>query len=217
MKFWSTNRLAIFGSTSLDTTKRRKNSYTICRCGHARSRDGSSSSGSENASGSLFRVCKARKMLAPTMLTTSAIRPSLKQVRVLLTYSTISRSVCRFASFSRAFESSWKSKICEQASILRRRSSARSPEGASRSLGRAEQPPLSAGGFAGGALVPEGAALAFASGPLAVARPAAVARLSVSLPMRRFTVWRIFMGALLTVRANKSEHSPSLGTGESAA
>lgn len=37
---------ATFGSTSLDTMNRRKNSYTSCRWGQASSRFGSSSSGS---------------------------------------------------------------------------------------------------------------------------------------------------------------------------
>ena len=37
---------AALGSTSLDTMKRRKNSYTSWRCGHESSRLGSSSSGS---------------------------------------------------------------------------------------------------------------------------------------------------------------------------
>ena len=39
-------RFATFGSTSLDTIKRKKNSYTSCKCGQPGSRNGSSSSAS---------------------------------------------------------------------------------------------------------------------------------------------------------------------------
>mmetsp|Transcript_113885 Transcript_113885/g.159733 ORF Transcript_113885/g.159733 Transcript_113885/m.159733 type:complete len:214 (+) Transcript_113885:2-643(+) len=206
MKFWSTKRLAIFGSTSFETTKRKKNSYTICRCGQARSRLGSSSSGSENASGSLLRVCKARKMLAPTMLTTSCINASLKQFRVLFTYSTISRSVWRLASFSFWLLSLWKSKTTEQTSIFLRKRSVRSCGGASRSFGMAAKLDDSVAGFAVAALFPleyVGVALLFAARspplPLLLPLPLPVAPVRVvelflsSLPIRRLTVWISFM------------------------
>mmetsp|Transcript_95011 Transcript_95011/g.273495 ORF Transcript_95011/g.273495 Transcript_95011/m.273495 type:complete len:223 (-) Transcript_95011:27-695(-) len=197
MKFWSTKRFAIFGSTSFDTTKRKKNSYTIWRWGQARSRDGSSSSGSEKANGSLFLVCKALKMFAPTMLTTSCINASLKQLRVLFTYSTISNNVCLFASFSRWFESLWKSNTVEQTSILRRKSSARSPGGASRSLGRAGNTPSDVGFAPAVALAPpaDEAALPFGIGA-SRAPPLGVALLFSSEPMRRLTVWMSFMSGL---------------------
>jgi hypothetical protein len=76
-------------------------------------------------------------MFAPTMLTTCSINTSLKQFRVLLTYSTISSRVRRFISFSRRNVSVEKSNTTEQTSIFFWKSSHRSVGGASRSLGRA--------------------------------------------------------------------------------
>jgi hypothetical protein len=59
----STHTLA---SVEPETTKRRKNSYTICKCGHAGSRIGSSSSGSKGVS--FDRAGSGRKMLADTFI-----------------------------------------------------------------------------------------------------------------------------------------------------
>mmetsp|Transcript_79403 Transcript_79403/g.125311 ORF Transcript_79403/g.125311 Transcript_79403/m.125311 type:complete len:223 (-) Transcript_79403:65-733(-) len=206
MKFWSTNRLAILGSTSFETTNRRKNSYTICKCGHARSREGSSSSGSEKARGSLFLVWRARKMFAPTMLTTSCIKASLKQFRVLLTYSTISKRVWRLASFSFCMLSLWKSKTTAQTSIFLRKRSVRSCGGASRNLGIVAKLEDSVAGFVVAARLLEElagvVALLFAARspdpevlpPLLVAPVRLVdVFLSPSFPIRRFTVWISFM------------------------
>mmetsp|Transcript_27402 Transcript_27402/g.73109 ORF Transcript_27402/g.73109 Transcript_27402/m.73109 type:complete len:216 (-) Transcript_27402:34-681(-) len=192
MKFWSTNLLAILGSTSFDTTKRKNSSYTICRCGQVFSKYGSSSSGSEKVNTSLLRVCKARKMFAPTMLTTLCMRDSLKQLRVLLTYSTISSSVWRLASFSRWAVSWPKSSAAEQASIFLRKSSGRSSGGASRSLGSA--PTSAATRGAPGMPASHGAPpLPAAFSPLAFEAAAFFLSLEPERLMRRLTVCRSFM------------------------
>mmetsp|Transcript_40699 Transcript_40699/g.107852 ORF Transcript_40699/g.107852 Transcript_40699/m.107852 type:complete len:217 (+) Transcript_40699:590-1240(+) len=212
MKFWSTKRFAILGSTSFETMKRRKNSYTICKCGHALSRLGSSSSGSEKVLTSLFRICRARKILTLTMFTTFCMRASLKQFRVLFTYSTISSRVWRLASFSRWHESFEKLKTTQQTSIFRRNRSDRSTAGASRSFGSAAIAPASTAERGTPEALPPSPAAAepaerlFAEGSFA---PDALPLLS-SLPMRRFTVWMSFMPSFCM---NRGSSAASLSAG----
>ena len=60
---WSMCFLAVDGWKSGDSKKRRKNSYTICKCGQLGSRVGSSSSGSNCSPLGFVEGGRARKAL----------------------------------------------------------------------------------------------------------------------------------------------------------
>lgn len=74
-------RLATEGWKSGLSRKRRKNSYTSCRCGQAASRVGSSSSGSNSAAFGFSGGGSVRKRLIPNMLITSGYMSSVMTLR----------------------------------------------------------------------------------------------------------------------------------------